>query len=52
MKNLARTLAVTSAIATFGTGAFAQGADPTTMTCADFMGLSADEQMGAMRGNG
>lgn len=34
--------------AAFGTGAFAQGTDPATMTCADFVGLSGDQQMTAM----
>ena len=48
MHYLARKLAIAGIVASFGGSAFAQASDPATMTCADFMALSADQQMTAM----
>lgn len=48
MQHLARKLVIAGIVASFGGGAFAQSPDPATMTCADFMALSADQQMTAM----
>ncbi|MRX51778.1 hypothetical protein GI374_15375 [Paracoccus sp. S-4012] len=48
MRHLTRTLALSGVIAALGTGAFAQQADPASMTCAEFKALTSDEQMTAM----
>lgn len=48
MQHLARKLTIAGIVASFGGSAFAQTPDPATMTCADFMALSADQQMTAM----
>lgn len=48
MKHIMRTMALPGALAALGAGAFAQDADPATMTCTDFMALSADQQMQVM----
>lgn len=48
MKYIMRIMAITGALAALGAGAFAQDADPATMTCTDFMALSADQQMQVM----
>src|SRR5680860_890424 len=44
MKYFTHTLALTGLIASLGTGAIAQDVDPATVTCGDFMAMSAEDQ--------
>lgn len=50
MKYFMHTLAMTGLVASLGTGAFAQAqdVDPATVTCGDFMAMSAEDQSSAM----
>ena len=47
MKYLTHTLTITGLVASFGSAAFAQDVDYKTFTCADFAGISAEEQSSA-----
>lgn len=44
MKYLTHTVAIAGLVACFGSGAFAQDTDFAKMTCADFAGMSGEEQ--------
>jgi len=48
MKYFTQIFALTGLVASLGTGAFAQDVDPATVTCGDFMAMSAEDQSAAL----